>query len=100
MEAAARQQDVAEAATAAAEAAAAAAAEAAEAAQRLARNRKAVTYLDHQVSQKQRRALADKLADCEVGPPIMHCLFPVPAPALPPPPMYALGPPVRQPRSW
>lgn len=61
-----RQQEAAEAAAITAAAAAAAAAENAEAVQRLARNRRAVAYLDRQVSQKQRRALAAKLQDIEV----------------------------------
>ena len=64
--AATRQQEAAEAAAAAAAAAVATAAAAAEAAQRLARGRRAIAYLDRQVSQKQRRALAARLQDMEV----------------------------------
>jgi hypothetical protein len=63
---AARQQEAAETAESAAAAAAAPAAAAAEAAQRLARGRRAVAYLDRQVSQKQRRELAARLQDMEV----------------------------------
>jgi hypothetical protein len=62
-----QQQEAAEAAVAASAAAAAAATNAAEAAQRLAHERRAVAYLDRQVSQKQRRALAAKLQDFEVS---------------------------------
>lgn len=64
--AAARQQEAIDAAAVAAAAQAAAAADAAEAARRLARDRKCTAYLGNQVSEKQRRALAAKLADCEV----------------------------------
>lgn len=69
-----RQQEAAEAMAAAAVAEAATAAAAAEAAQRLARDQRAVAYLDRQVGQKQRRALAAKLQDMEVCHlPCWHC---------------------------